>query len=202
MQFIFDHIYAILIASVIFLILIVNQMRTLEASIEDTSLYQSKTDVLDFAEVIEDDIIRTMWRSNQAADPFVWPVTNVGGRTTLFEFYSDSLDAGTTVIRNTRYTLTFVDSLREEGTSLPLYKIVREVCEHTGAGCIPTWDGESAPWVKDFDIEPLQLDKSPATSVTNAYYLKISFIMSPPFRTNRQVVDKLQWSSLLQIQNY
>ena len=89
MQFIFDHLQALLIASVVILVLVVNQMRTLEDVLEDTSVYIAKNNTLDLAEMIESDLNMTLHRFDTDQDPFNWAVTttDLEGRTTLFQLY-------------------------------------------------------------------------------------------------------------------
>lgn len=217
MQFIFDHIQALLIASVVILVLVVNQMRIMEDGLEDTSVYIGKSNSLDLAEMIESDMNMTRNRFNTARDPFTWAATTTDsdGRTTSFQFYRDSVFASQTYRLETRYRLNFVDSMQvsavdSAGISItetaPRYEVIREECVTTAAFPTPCttfkYAGTSAPWVKDFRITPLEQDKSLASNITEAYYLQVSFIMSPPIKTDKQVVDKLHWSTLLQVQPF
>ena len=220
MQFIFDHLIAILIAGVVILVLVMNQMRTLEDGLEDTSVYIAKNNTLDLAEMIESDLNMTLHRFDTDQDPFDWAVTttDLEGRTTLFQLYRDSVDVSTATTHRieTRYRLNFVDSVYVNAidslgnsyiASNPLFEVIREECSYTTIPytCLPAdFDhaGSSAPWVKDFRITPLQQDKSLASNITEAHYLQVSFIMSPPLQTERQVVDKLHWSTLLQVQPF
>ncbi len=207
MQFIFDHIQAIIIASVIVLILIGMQMRNIETSIDDTSVYISKTNSLDLAKIIEEDLMLTLHRSDRSRDPFVWP-TRADGRTVLFEFYRDSLGNPFGVVDTfriqTRYALNFLDSLHASDGVVPIFEIVREECLSTSSTPCGGWEyaGSSAQWVTDFDVTPLRLDKSPATNVAEAHYVDIRFTMASPLRTDRQVVEKMFWSTLLQVQPF
>ena len=214
MQFIFDHILAFLIASVVIMIVVANQMRTMESGMEDTSTYIAKNNSLDLAEMIEDDLNMTLHRYDTGRSPFTWPITqDADGRTTSFSFYRDSLNTlGQTVRLFSRYRLQFSDSLQTNvtdstGTTVvtqPLFEVIREECSTISptVPCVPVFAGNSAPWVSDFRVAPLRIDKSPAVSLAESHYLQISFIMNPPYRTERQIVDKLHWSTLLQVQPF
>lgn len=219
MQFLIDHLLAIIISGVVILILIVNQVRTLDEGLEDTSVYMAKKYSLDLAEIIEEDFNMTLHRYNTSREPFDWGAmtTDAAGRTTFFKFYRDSVDLSTseTVRLETRYSLNFVDSLyttmvdgvgNSSVVSEPLFELVREECQTTASGtaCGTGWDfaGNSAPWVQDFKIVPLRQNQQLATSVAETHYLKVSFTMSPPIRTERQVIDKLQWSALRQVRPF
>lgn len=218
MQFIFDHLQALLIASVVILVLVANQMRTLEDGLEDTSVYIAKNNSLDLAEMIEADLNMTLHRFDTGEAPFTWSdmMTDTDGRTTQFVLYRDSVDSGVTYRIQTRYRLSFVDSLYVHTVdslgdrtveSNPMFEVIREECSYlvssyTCSSGDYKFAGNSAPYIKDFRITPLQQDKSLAANITQAHYLQVSFIMSPPLQTDRQVVDKLHWSTLLQVQPF
>ena len=219
MQFIFDHIQALLIASVVLVMLIANQMKTMEDGLEDTNMYIAKNNSLELAEVIESDLNMTLHRFDTGRDPFDWATmtTDSDGRTVLFNLYRDSVDGAAQTHRlETRYSLNFVDSLyssaidsvgNEYTVSQPVFEVIREECTTTNPSYVCTnadykHAGASAPLVKDFRITPLQQDKSVATNMAETHYLQVSFIMNPPFNTSSRVVDKLHWSTLLQVQPF
>ena len=220
MQFIFDHIQAILIAGVVLLVLVANQMRTLDDGIEDTSMYIAKNNSLDLAEMIEADLNMTLHRFDATRVPFYWSsmITDIDGRTTSFTLYRDSVSDLTGQIHriDTRYRLSFVDSLYVSAVDSlgnayvnadPVFEVIREECSFTASTYVCTPGdfrdtGSSAPWVKDFRITPLQQDKSLASNISEAHYLKVSFIMSPPLQSETRTVNKLHWSTLLQVQPF
>ena len=219
MQFIFDHLLAILIASVVLLALVANQMRTLDDGISDTSMYLAKNNSLDLAEMIEADLNMTLHRFDASQIPFDWSnmITDADGRTTSFTFYRDSVEESSGQIYRweTRYRLSFVDSLYTPAIDSlgnayqavdAMFEVIREEedCSRL-ITCSPgvfDFAGNSAPYVKDFRITPLQQDKSPASNVAETHYLQVSFIMSPPLQSGSQIVNKLHWSTLLQVQPY
>jgi len=204
MQFLLDHMVAILITAVILLIMVTNQMVTLESSIDDTSFYSAKKNTLDFANIIENDLNLTLHRYDLARAPFVWPTT-AEGRTTLFSFYRDSLDIATTptdtVRLETRYRLVLADSFNTGNQLIPLFRVDREECKTTTQGACGAWTstGGSASLITDFDVTPLRSNKSPAANVAETQFLEMSFSYCPPFKTSSQTVAKLHWRSLLQV---
>ena len=214
MHFIFDHIIAIIVGTIVILVVISNQLRTMEAGVEDTSTYVAKNNALNFAEMIEGDLNMTLNRIETSIDPFTWPITNnADGNTTLFSFYRDSLNGVNTHHIFTRYRLNFVDSLTTTTQTssgyvtvkTPLYEVIREEC-HTASSAVPCtpfeYVGSSAPWVSDFKVTPMRINKSVASNLAETQYVQVSFTMKPPYRTERQVVDKLHWSTMLRVQPF
>ena len=212
MQFIFDHIVAIIVGSVVVLVMMANYMRTLEDGIEDTSSYVAKTNALDLAAMIEKDLMMTLHRFETSEDPFVWPIVyDSDGRTSLFRFYRDSLNnLGSTVHLFTNYRLQFVDTLAVQTrdstgyVEQAVFEVVREECSTTTLvfPCTPVYTGHSAPLVTDFRVTPMRMDKSQALNFSETHYLKFSFVMLPPYQSTKQVVNKLHWSTMLQVQPF
>lgn len=207
MQFIFDHLIAVLIAAVVIMIVASNQILSMESSVEDTSFYAAKNNSLNFAKIIQEDLNLTLHRYDTGRAPFSWPIpVDADGRTTLFTFYRDSLVTGPidTVRLETRYRLQFEDSLSTDDGKIPLFRIDREECVTTTSGVCSPWvnTGSSAGLVTDFKITPLRTNKSPAANVAESHYLDVRFTMSPPYRTNSQTVNVLHWNSLLQVQPF
>ncbi len=203
MQFLLDHIIVIIIAAVIFLIIQSIQFLRMETGLEEVASYESKQNSLDLAEIIEKDFNSTLNRFDDAAAPFTWPV-NAGGLTTQISFYRDSLSSApvTVLPLQTRYDLTFADSIQTPDGAVAVYQLERFECTHETSPC--TWHptGVSASLLTDFDVLPLRADKTPAANVAESYYLDISFTMIPPFRTSRQVVHNIYWNTVMQIQPY
>lgn len=209
MQFILDHIVAILIVVVIFGIIQTIQFLQMETGVEEIASYEGKQNSLDLAAFFEKDFNQTLHRYETSVAPFTWP-TNVDGRTTQFYFYRDSLKSApaSVVPVETRYDLTFADSIYTKEGKVAVFQLERYECTFDSSG-VPPWPpcawhntAVSAALITDFDIVPLRADKTPAANVAESYYLNISFSMIPPFRTSRQVVDTIHWNTLMQIQPY
>lgn len=207
MQFIFDHMIAVLISAVVILIVAGNQIMSMESSVDDTSFYAAKNNTLNFAKIIQEDLSMTLHRYDTGRAPFSWPIpVDLDGRTTLFTFYRDSLATAPfdTVRLETRYRLQFEDSLSTADGPIPLFRIDREECATTSSGACSPWinTGSSASLVTDFKVIPRRTNKSLAANVAESHYLDVSFTMSPPYRTNSQTVNTLHWNTLLQVQPF
>lgn len=207
MQFIFDHIIAILITSVIVLILHSIQFLSLETNVDEVSNYAAKETTLDLAEIIQEDFNLTLHRYDVAHAPFLWP-TVVDGQTTLLQFYRDSLLISTsptdTVRLQTRYQLQFSDSVYTREGQVAVYELSRHECRTSGPGICSPWvnTGSSAALLKDFTVTPLRANKSVASGVNDSHYLRVSFVMLPPYQSEKQTIRNLHWQSDLRIQPY
>jgi hypothetical protein len=206
MTAIFDHLRATIVAAVVILIALAMQMQAREANVEQTSVYVGKQQSLGFARWLEDDMMR-LGTYLDSVDVYFDPPLEVGDNTVLFAFYRDSLDLSTspvdTITVQTRYLL---DSTRTEvvaDSTYQLFELQREV-RLLDDGVWTTWsaDGVSPDNLSFFRIELLDVQGQVVTTEPETAFIRVAFSMIPPYQSNSQYLNELNWGTTFNMRAY
>lgn len=198
---IFDHLTALLVASIVVLMLITVKHRAAEASLEQTSMYVAKKHLLDFAEWVEDDLIQVGAHFGKTDTRFTVP-TQKDGNTVQFEFYRDSVNYAVsppdTVHIETRYELVEADSVVLADSTVQLYQLRRTVRKDDGKGWT-SWssDGFSPPRLSYFEVSLFDGNGQAVASEGNTAYLRVAFSLVPAFQVSRQYINQLSWGTTI-----
>ena len=151
MQFIIDHIAALLVYSVIAMSVATLQMRSTQSTTEATIAYMSKKQTLEFADLLEQELKLI---GTDTADTITNVSTNSDGQTTNFTFWwndgSDDLEV--------EYRLETTEIVEMDGEKVQLYRMDRYVNGALAGG------GPST--IRDFRIEPLDANGTPTTAAS------------------------------------
>ena len=203
MQFIFDHIYATIIAGTVMFMLALLNLTVLEVNWTQSSVNAGKTLTLDLANWLEQDLKPISNRADNGQPPIVvWPTQSAQGNTTLITLYRDSLDVSSTpfdtVRIQMRYTLQTSDSVAIADSSVQAFQLIRQTRTQIGAaGAWSGWaeDGRSRPRLMNFSVTPLRPDGANAISVAETAYLRVRFVLVPPFIQENSFLNLMNWQT-------
>ena len=186
MYFLQDHLFSIIIAGGVLLILAQIFRDAQDAGIQDASQYSSYTHTLNFAETIQRDF-RNIGAGLAVSDVMI-PNYSWSGTNKFFEFrgavYSDSA----TTVHDIRYQVVFTDSVAtivdDSLQTVPVYEVQRLQQDSLGA-----WQfaGASAPTILDFEItlkDKFDVDVT-APSYDNARQIIVRMVTVPPLTPDR-----------------
>lgn len=219
MQFLLDHLSALLVASSVLLLVIVSRTDASQLSIEQTSHYSARSQVQTFTQWLQADLTDIGENYGNGRVAFSMPVQGTSGlsngMTTLFEFSRDSLQTTSGVTRRyrvfIRYRLlsrgtTLVDS---EPTAIPLFGVERDeqVVPAPTDSVTPTAGG----WVRagggpgtlsQFRIVPNTRDGQPTTDLNAVDFLQLRLSFVPPFDTEKRELHELHWGTTVGIRPF
>jgi len=211
MQLIFDHIIATVISVTVLMALLSTQLRVQQTGIEQVSAHAAKTKALSLGTWLEDDITSLGANFGNNLMRFETPTQNADGVTTEWVFYSDSLGSGGVVTRHlTRYRVTAVDTLEQEGQLRPLYRLDRQTASTPVLLNIPVpitesaWkqDGRSVATLSQFRIAMVERFGNETSNAEQADYIRVEFSMVPEFERHRGYLQELYWSTLLKVRPF
>ena len=156
MQFILDHIAAILVYTTVALSIATLQMRTMASTTEATIAYMSKKQTLEFADMLEQEIKLI---GTGTAQKITNVTTNGDGQTTNFTFWWND---GSTDLE-VEYRLIPTDSVTVDEVVIPRYRMDRYV---NGA-----LNGGGPSTIRDFRIQPLDASGN-ASSAASAVMVR------------------------------
>ncbi len=221
MFFIYDNLSASIIGATVLFILMAMQVRMMENNVQQTATYATKTQSLEFADWLEDDLLRIGENIKQGEEIFCNPDQD-GDRTEEFTFFRDSLLTVDDTLRvATQYALVATGTRDVEGETVQLYEAARlQKIEPKENGVPPftcasrasiVWDvtGQSPALLQNFQVEMLDKDgqpvSDPATKVQNdpsaVRQTHIKFAMISPFRTDRSSLRAMHWGASLLLRN-
>ena len=167
MQFILDHISAILISTAVVLLVLSTQFNAQRAGVEQTIAYASKKQTLEMADYIEDELLLI---GDGTTDLIVSVETNDEGETTLFSFWRDD-DDGTDMLVS--YTLTETSTVEIDDETIQMYRMDRfEDGVASGGG---------SSTIEHFRITMLDENGSVTGSTTDARLLRVAIINVYPY---------------------
>ena len=186
MYFLQDHIFSIILAGSVLLILAQIFRDAQDAGIQDASQYSSYTHTLNFAETIQRDF-RNIGSGVPVSDPMI-TAYSWSGVNKFIEFrgavYSDSA----LTVHDIRYQVVFTDSMatmvNDSLQTVPVFEVQRLQQDSTG-----TWQfaGASAPTLLNFEIQlkdKFDMDVT-APSYDNARQIFVRMITVPPLTPDR-----------------
>lgn len=182
MQFILDHIAAILIYVTIAFAIATLQMRTMASTTEATIAYMSKKQTLEFADVLEQEIKLI---GTGTAQKITNITTNADGQTTNFTFWwNDGVDD-----LEVEYRLIETDIITVGGEEIQRYRMDRYV-----NGVI---DGGSPSTLRDFRIEPLDENGTP-TGAATAVMVRAQVVNTYPMGDpDKMLIGRTFWGMTL-----
>ena len=206
MHIIFDNLTAILIGGIVLLVLLVVQVRSGEINLEQTSMYTAKQLSLDFAEWLEDDLV-TLGTNFDSTDVRFSLPTQVGGNTTAFEFYQDSINYAVlppdTVRIETRYVLSASSIAEVADSTVQLYDLTRSVRTQGASGWSAwTTDGQSPSQLSYFEIELLDRQGQTVATESATAYIRVAFSLVPPYQSSKQYLREVNWGTTIAIQPF
>jgi cytochrome c-type biogenesis protein CcmE len=164
MQFILDHIAAIVIYVTIALSIITLQLRTMASTTEATIAYMSKKQTLEFADLLEQEIKLI---GTGTAQKITNVSTNADGQTTNFTFWWNDGASDLEV----EYRLIATDTVTVDGEVIPRYRMDRYV---NGA-----LNGGGPSTLRDFRVEPLDASGN-VTGAASAIMVRAQVVNTYP----------------------
>lgn len=211
MSMFFDHIISIIIGMTVLAIVTLVQIRSSQHGIEQVSAHAAKVKALSFGEWIEDDIVSLGANMGQNRARFSVPDTLADGNTGYWEFYSDSLQSGGTVMRvMTRYRLILVDTLLVDDEPVSLYQARRETVKTPVVGGTPQpvteadWleDGRSVATLSFFKVGLLLGNGEETLDAEKADFIRVRFAMVPEFELRNSYLRELYWTTTLKVRPF
>lgn len=218
MQFIFDHLSSILIASVVIMAVSTNQFRTQHSGMEAVSAQATKTKTLSFGKWIEEDILSLGANFGTNRYRFEIPSYDAAGNSTEWVFYSDTTGASGDTLRTvTRYrleqtgTAPVVSPHTEDDTTQALFQLKRDVAiAQVTNNSIPdlstlSWEqaGASMGTLSRFRIDLLGRMGTIADDPETADYIRVRMSVVPEFLLNPDnYLTEMYWSSTLKVRPY
>ena len=192
MQFILDHMIAAVVAAILTVAMMAQQINNRQASIERISVYSAKAQALAFGEWLEDDVAKLGARFGRERGRFSMETRVEGGvrYTDAFTFHYNTENDGTGIVRRVeiRYTLdedTDTDVVVEEGDTpsddvrLTVYRLQRDSLSGKYNTETGTWlaSGGRPDWVatpsyqaptglRHFQIQPMDSEGQPLDDQT------------------------------------
>ncbi len=231
MQFIFDHLIATLVAAVLGLAMIAQQINSRQASMERQSVHQAKGQALAFAEWLEDDVVRLGARFGRDRDRFSTITEVIDGRsfTRRFNYYYYEGTVTTEIATrvevlyelaedDTRVVVTEGET-PEDDVTMQIYSISRSERRGqyntasnewiTGAPAWgPTPEYGSPHGLRHFHIQPRDSDSQPVgdDAADEADYVRLEFSVIPtlfPLHRARIIPENgLHWATTVEIRPF
>lgn len=167
MQFVLDHLSAILISSAVLLLVLSTQFSAQRAATEQSIAYAAKKQTLSMAEFLEQDFLLI---GEGTPDGIASITQSESGNTSAFSFWRED-DLGLPMLVS--YTLTELDSVDIKGDMYQLYRLNRmENLASAGGG------GSS---LINFTITMLDETGSPTDTISEARLLRITAVNAYPY---------------------
>ena len=212
MQFIFDHLSAIILSFAVLLILATTQIQAQRSGLEQTASYATKTKALSFGEWLEDDVLSIGENFGSNRFRFDAPVLDTLGNATRFMFFADDVDGVTsdTTRMMTRYDLESLGSVQRRGETINLFQVHRSTATSpvtNGTAPVPPdedWvlDGHSMATLSSFEIGLLDRMGRVTTDVERADFIRIKFSLIPQFPIEPEYLRELYWSTTLKVRPF
>jgi hypothetical protein len=221
MQFLLDHLSALLVASSVLLLSIVARTDASQLAIEQTSHYSARAQVQTFTRWMEKDLltIGKQYVNSEAAIAFAMPTQGTSGAaagmTTLFQFQRDSLNSTAGVERRyrvfVRYRLTPRPAVQVDNEPFPIPMFGVERDEQIVPDPVPTTTPSSGGWVRagggpgtlsQFRIIPHDRDGRPTTSADRTEFLRVRLSFVPPYDTEARELHELHWGTTIGIRPF
>ncbi len=122
MIFLYDHLIALLVGSVIFLMLFTIQRRAQQENVEQAMINVAKKQTLEFADVLERDLSNAGYATAPGQGGLTAYHMRADGVTDTLAFWGSDA-AGTQI--EVRYVVSVVDTATIEGETLPLFEMQR-----------------------------------------------------------------------------
>ncbi len=197
----FDHSIAIIVGSVAVLIIFGLKLQSNEATVEQSSMLLAKTQILDFAEWLEDDF-GAIGEHMDVAEPRLSPPVDSAGQTVRFTFARDTLvlsgGSVTTVRMETRLKLSEVGSATIRSDTLKVYQLDRFVRTSGALGWGP-WEqaGSSPAMLTDFRLELLTATGQTTASDAATEYIGVRVSAVPPFQKDGVALRELHYGTTI-----
>jgi hypothetical protein len=184
MQFLLDHVGAILVGMTVFLIMIALQFQAGEAMVDHTQYYAARQQLLSFTEGLEADL-----QNIGLGAPDSTSINTVDS--TVIEFVR-LLDLDDTVLSTIRYELVASDTVEIDGADVTLYEIQR-----FEDGVL---SGMSPAYISDFTLELRDEDGAVVTDPDAAAAVHVALTMISPFKRDNYL-DELHWARTIYAPN-
>ncbi|MFQ5569592.1 MAG: hypothetical protein ACE5G0_07945 [Rhodothermales bacterium] len=189
----YDHIVAILIGGVIFLVLFNVQQRVQVSSVERSMMYMAKAGTLDLAGFLERDLMNAGFNTPPVETGILEHRTQAGGLTDTLMFWGVGASGARTRIA---YGVSAVDSAYIDGEIVPLYELRRY--ERRGATFVRA--GGSTPTLTRFKIDLLTSGNTP-TDISTAKRIRVRLANTalPEFKSDTHLrgYRQLHWGVTL-----
>lgn len=167
MQFLLDHIASILVSSAVLLLVIATNLGAQRAAVEETVAYAAKTQTLNLADFLEDDLLLI---GDGTTDTIEDVTTNDDDQTTEFSFWREN-EMGVDMLVS--YTLTETETVEIDGDSIQLYRLDRT---ENGVAA-----GGGSSTLAQFQITMLNAAGNPTAGIAAARLLRIRAVNVYPF---------------------
>lgn len=179
MQYLLDHIAATMLGGTVMLILVISQVNTSDAMIDQTSYYASRSQVIALTEMIEADF--------KNIGLGVIPGTPVFNEVTddAIEFMRliNTTDAAPSAVR---YEKVPTDTLTLDGEQVPVFRVVRTV-----NGVV---SGQTPDRLREFVVELRNVEGDPVVDPDDAETVHVRFLLVPPFNADQGYVKQVHWT--------
>lgn len=220
MQFLLDHLTALLVASSVLLLAIVSRTDASQLAIEQTSHYSARAQVQTFTRWLQRDLTSIGENYGAGQSSFTMPTQSTSGvtngMTTLFQFSRDSLNtAGTGVTTRyrvfIRYRLTSRGSTAVDNESAPVQLFGVERDEQVVPAPTDTVTPSASGWVRagggpgtlsQFRIVPHDRDGRTTTDVASTEFLRIRLSFVPPYDNEKRELHELHWGTTVGIRPF
>lgn len=167
MQFLLDHIASILVSSAVLLLVIATNLGAQRAAVEETVAYAAKTQTLNLADFLEDDLLLI---GDGTTDTIEDVTTNDDDQTTEFSFWREN-EMGVDMLVS--YTLTETETVEIDGDSIQLYRLDRT---ENGVAA-----GGGSSTLAQFQITMLNAAGNPTAGIAAARLLRVRAVNVYPF---------------------
>lgn len=163
----YDHIISLMVAGIIILLLFNVQQDAQQTSIERDIMYMAKTRTLDFASVLERDLINAGYGTSPVEDGILVHNTNGAGVTDTLLFWSMGASGEPARIA---YSVKQQNTAVLDGDTLAIYQLKR----YERRGAVYVEAGGSTPTLTQFRIDLLTAGNTP-TGPSTAKRLRVRF---------------------------
>ena len=215
MQFLFDHLTSLLVASSVLLLALLTRTDASMLSTEQTAHYAARAQVQTFTRWMQQDLSDVGENYGNGESAFLMPTANAAGMTTLFQFSRDSLVevAGVATRKRVfvRYRLVSRPAVRIQSEPAPvaLYGVERDqqIVDAPTESTVPV----STAWVRagggpgtlsQFRIVPHDRNGRPTASVPDTDFLRIRMSFVPPYDNHKRELHELHWGTTVGIRPF
>lgn len=203
-----DNLLALLIGSVVVLILVSQQRTAQNLSVDSTLSYMSKSQTLDMATWMTEDLTNLGSGVSGVLDVLEVPTYNTDSLTTRFAFQrrfsrDEAAQAGTpadTVSpKRFVYDLSLASTVTVQGRSIKLYNLKR--CAAASGGCGSADPFVSSARLSDFRIEVLDRDGALTVLADSVRLLRVRVATVLPMAETRNdtYLPQTYWGTTLQV---
>lgn len=167
MNIFLDNLSALMISMSVLFILVATQLHSQRAAQEQTTLYISKKQTLEFADVLEQDL-KTIGKGMSEHQRLTTVTTNATGQTDRFVFWATD-DTDTPI--EIEYSLSTSGTVSIDDATVTLYQVTR-----TENGVAT---GQSPSTLREFVLEPLD-ESGTSTTPNHAKLIRVRFVNVMP----------------------